>query len=50
VGGEVVGVESWARARWRRLLSEGVGAVRTRLARGSDRAADGWAPTVLIYS
>jgi hypothetical protein len=49
VGGEAAAVVSWARGR-RRPLFEGGGAVRTRSAHGSDRAADGRVPTVFIYS
>jgi hypothetical protein len=50
VGGEAATVVSWARARQRRPLSEGVGAVQTRSARGSYRAADGWAQAVSLLS
>jgi hypothetical protein len=50
VGGEAAAAVSWAQARWRWPLSEEVGAVRMRLARGSDRAADGWAPAVSLLS
>jgi hypothetical protein len=50
VGGEAAAAVSWARARRRRPLSEEVGVVRTRSARGLDRAADGWAPVVSLLS
>jgi hypothetical protein len=49
VGGEAVGGEAAAAVPWvwqgsgGRCLRGGVGVVRTRLVRGSDRAVDGWA-------
>jgi hypothetical protein len=49
VGGETAAAMSWAWARQRRPLSEEVGTVRTRSARGSDGAADGWAPRGFIF-
>jgi hypothetical protein len=49
VGGETAAAVSWAWARRRRPLSEEVGTVQTRSARGSDRAADGWAPRGFIF-
>jgi hypothetical protein len=45
-----MGAKSWEWARQQWMLSEGVGTVRTRSARGLDQAGDGWAPAVLIYS
>jgi hypothetical protein len=50
VGGEATAVVLWAQARRWRLWSEEVSAVLTRSARGSDQAADGWAPTVSLLS
>jgi hypothetical protein len=50
VGGEVAAAVLWAWARRWRPLSEGDGAVQTRSACGSDRAADGWAPAVSLLS
>jgi hypothetical protein len=50
VGGEVAATVSWARAGWRRPLSEEVSTVQTQSARGSDRAADGWAPRGFVFS
>jgi hypothetical protein len=50
VGGEAAATVSWARARRWQSLSEEVCMVRTRSARGSDRAADGWAPRGFDFS
>jgi hypothetical protein len=50
VGSEAAAAVSWAWARQWQPLSEKVSAVRTWSARGSDRAADGWASAVSLLS
>jgi hypothetical protein len=50
VGGEAAATVSWERAGRRWPLSEEVSTVRTQSARGSDRAADGWAPRGFDFS
>jgi hypothetical protein len=50
VGGEAATTVSWVWARRQSPLSEEVGTVRMRSAHGSDRAVDGWAPTVSLLS
>jgi hypothetical protein len=50
VGGEAATTVSWERAGRRWPLSEEVSTVRTQSARGSDRAADGWAPRGFDFS
>jgi hypothetical protein len=50
VGGEAATAVSWARAGRRRPLSEEVCTVQMQSARGSDRAADGWAPRGFDFS
>jgi hypothetical protein len=50
LGSEAAAAVSWARAGRRQPLSEEVSTVQTWSARGSDRAADRWAPRGFDFS